>query len=106
VVGKIFDIDLSSSGDSFTVAAAHHRINREATPFRQHHGASLRAIYDLSDLDRSLFIQSTGQSGNPLSRFYRSFARTWRDGGYVPMTTDRSEIQAGAIGTLFLDPVR
>ncbi len=106
VVGKIFDIDLPSSGDSFTVAAAHHRINREATPFRQHHGASLRAIYDLSDLDHSLFIQSTGQSGNPLSRFYRSFARTWRDGGYVPMTTDRSDIQAGAIGTLFLDPVR
>jgi penicillin G amidase len=47
------------------------------------HGASYRGVYDLADLDRSLFVVTPGQSGNPLSRHARDFLARWRDGGMV-----------------------
>ncbi len=106
VVGDIFDIEIASGGDSFTVNAAHHRITDEEHPFRQHHGPSLRAIYDLEDPDRSLFIHSSGQSGNRLSSLYRSFTERWRDVNYIPMSMRREDIDVGAIGRLVIEPAR
>ncbi|MCH8111890.1 MAG: penicillin acylase family protein, partial [Proteobacteria bacterium] len=103
VVGALFDIDLPSSGDAETLAAARFSISDSENPFRQFHGASLRAIYDLGDPNRSLFIHSSGQSGNILGG-YRGFTEAWRNVEYVPMTTDRREIEIDAKGTLILEP--
>ncbi|HEX3989830.1 MAG TPA: penicillin acylase family protein, partial [Acetobacteraceae bacterium] len=47
------------------------------------HGASFRGVYDLADLDRSLFMMAPGQSGNPLSRHARDFLTRWRNGAMV-----------------------
>ena len=47
------------------------------------HGASFRGVYDLADLDRSLFIVAPGQSGHPASPLARNFLRRWRDGATV-----------------------
>ena len=54
-------------------------------PFADIHGPGLRAVYDLADLDQSLFVIATGQSGNPLSPYYRDFVRLWRDGSMVAL---------------------
>jgi penicillin amidase len=48
--------------------------------FRHRHGAGLRVVYDLKDLDNSLFIITPGQSGNILSGGYGNFVERWRDG--------------------------
>jgi penicillin amidase len=64
----------------------------------------LRAIYDLSQPDRSLYIHTSGQSGNLLSPHYADFAAPWRDGEFIAMTMQRREIEAGALGTLVLAP--
>ncbi len=48
--------------------------------FRHRHGAGLRVVYDLNDLDNSLFIITPGQSGNPFSSAYGNFVERWRDG--------------------------
>ena len=85
---------------------AAHRVADERAPFRQFHGAGYRAIYDLSDLDRSLYMQGTGQSGNVLSPHYRDFAEAWRDVAYIPMSMDREDVLEGALGTLVLRPRR
>ncbi len=47
------------------------------------HGASFRGVYDLADLDRSLFLVEPGQSGHVLSPLARNFVPRWRDGGTV-----------------------
>ena len=47
------------------------------------HGASFRGVYDLANLERSLFMMTPGQSGNPLSRHARDFLTRWRDGAMV-----------------------
>ena len=106
VLAGLFDIVLEASGDGFTVNAATHRIGSRRTPFQQFHGASYRAIYDLSDPDRSLFMHSTGQSGNILSSFYGNFAERWRDVAYIPMSMDREDILSDALGTLILQPTQ
>lgn len=104
VLNRLFDITLPSPGGNYTVNVGRYRVNRAASPFENVHAASLRAIYDLDDLDRSIFIHSTGQSGNPLSPLYRNFAEAWVRGDYLPMTTRRAEISAGAMGALWLRP--
>jgi penicillin G amidase len=102
-LGRFFDIKIPNGGDAFTVNAARFGIGNEE-PFTQTNGPGYRALYDLSNLDASLFIHTTGQSGNPLSSHYKDFAETWRDGRYIPMTMNREDIQKGKLGTLILNP--
>jgi penicillin G amidase len=64
------------------------------------HGASYRGVYDLADLDRSLFIVTPGQSGNPLSRHARDFLTRWRDGAMVLLGPQPVEVT----GTIRLEP--
>ncbi len=101
---RLAEVSVPTPGDAFTVNVGRNALNDEAEPFANVHAASLRAIYDLADLNRSLFIHSTGQSGHPLSPFYRSFAQSWATVMYVPMTLRPADIEAGAIGTLLLRP--
>ena len=46
------------------------------------HAASLRAVYDLADLEQSRFIYQTGQSGLVFSPRYRDMSTTWAETGY------------------------
>src|SRR4029079_2147091 len=57
-----------------------------------------------ADLDHSLYIQTTGQSGNPLSPFYRSFATRWSKGEYIEIPTQRQAVDAASLGTWTLTP--
>ena len=48
--------------------------------FTSLHGPEFRGVYDLADLDRSLFMMTPGQSGNLLSRTSRDLLEPWRNG--------------------------
>ena len=104
VLRRLFDIRLPAPGGEYTVNRGGHRIKNEQAPFAEVHGPSLRAIYTLDDLDRSLFIYSTGQSGNVLAANYANLAERWRNGEYAPMMTERGAIERGQSGTLVLAP--
>ncbi len=104
LLARLFDITTPSGGDTYTVNVGQHYINDETMPFANRHAPSLRAIYDLSDPEKSLFIHSGGQSGNRLSPHYKSFTEAWANGGYIPMITDRKRIEAGRHKTLRLLP--
>ena len=60
----------------------------------------MRAIYDLADLERSLFMHSTGQSGNVFSPWYASFAERWARVEYITIPTKRESITAAHTLTL------
>jgi penicillin amidase len=53
--------------------------------FQSVEGPSYRGIYDLAGLDRSRFIVTPGQSGNPVSPHARDFMRRWRDGDTITL---------------------
>ena len=103
-VGSWFEIDMPSGGEKETIKAGGFDVADAERPFAQNHGAGYRAVYDLGDPARSVFIQSTGQSGNPLSSHYEDYAEPWRDGEYLPMLTDRAAVEEDALGTLVLEP--
>jgi penicillin amidase len=71
---------------------------------RQTYGPSLRQIVDLSNLNASRFIHTTGQSGLPTQPHYDDFIDKWRNIQYVPMWWDADDIKANAEGTLALTP--
>jgi penicillin amidase len=56
------------------------------------HGASFRGVYDLADLDRSLFMIAPGQSGHIISRLARNFMERWRDGRTIMIGKDATEV--------------
>ena len=100
----LFNLQGPAPGSIYTVNSFEFSPLDDERPFTSTHGPSLRAIYDLADLDRSLFIHSTGQSGNLLSPLYDSFEEDWRNGEYVTIPTRREKFEDGALGRLRLVP--
>ena len=103
-LARLFNLEGPAPGSTYAVNSFDFNPLDEERPFTSTHGPSLRAIYDLADLDRSLFIHSTGQSGNVLSPLYRNFEARWRGGGYVTIPTRREAFEADALGRLRLTP--
>ena len=93
-VARFFNVTPPTPGDGFTVDVGHFTIRDRERPFANRHAPSLRAIYDLADLDRSLFMQSTGQSGNVLSPWYANLADRWAKVQYIAIPTRRAAIAA------------
>jgi penicillin amidase len=92
-LAKLFDITVPSPGDAYTVNVGRNNLNDEAQPFANRHAASLRAIYDLSDLEKSLYIHSGGQSGNVFSEHYKAFSEAWARNEYIPMRARRATLE-------------
>ncbi|HEX3575540.1 MAG TPA: penicillin acylase family protein [Rhodopila sp.] len=95
VLGSFTTISVPSPGDDNTV-------DRGGTnaAFQSVHGAAFRGVYDLSDLDRSLFMVTPGQSGNPFSGHARDFVLRWRDGATITL----GPVAASVGGTVRLVP--
>jgi penicillin amidase len=83
---------VATDGDYYT-------LNRGATrggvgPLAYTHvlGAGYRAIYDMADLDRSLFIATPGQSGHPLSPHWGDLAPLWANGRHFTIAGTHDEL--------------
>ncbi len=104
VLDRISDIRTPADGGAFTVNRAQNRISDPRAPYASVHGPGLRTIYDLNDLDRSLFVIATGQSGNPLSGNYRDLTPLWAAGRYVRIPGLNGRPPDDASGLLRLVP--
>ena len=92
LIGDLFGFPVETGGGSYTVNRGGARFATEPDQRFEHvHGPGLRAVYDLADLDNSRFMIATGQSGNPLSPHYGSFAERWRDGVYLKLVGPEKE---------------
>ncbi len=76
-----------------------------SNPYANVQGAGYRGVYDFSDPDSSVYIISTGQSGNFLSPHYDDLAQIWRRGEYIPMSLDPKLARAAAVGISRLIPI-
>jgi len=104
VLRELFELRVPVGGSTYTLNVGDFRPFDRARPFASVWGPSLRAIYDLADLDQSLFMHSTGQSGNPLSGHYRSLVQPWAEVRYLQIPGDRAAVEAIADGRLTLVP--
>jgi penicillin G amidase len=96
VLSRFFSLESGTGGDASTVNVGAYR--RDGS-FLMTDGPSYRQIVDLSEVSRSLYVNTTGQSGNVFDRHYRDFLPLWRDGRYVAMGEK-------PIQTLILEPAR
>lgn len=85
VLGGLFNLRQPFPGDSFTINVGRLELLKADNPFETKQAASLRALYDLSDLEQSLFIYQTGQSGWVQSKLYRNMSTLWAQNEYLPL---------------------
>jgi penicillin G amidase len=88
VLGRLFSIEPEIDGGDFTIYRAQPDTRNERDPFAAVHGAGFRAVFDLSDLDASRFIVSTGQSGQVLSRHFTDLNQRWQSNDLLTISPD------------------
>jgi penicillin amidase len=103
LINWVSNIQQRTSGGDHTLMRA-QTSNTGDQPYTNVHAAGFRALVDFSDLESSLYIVSTGQSGHPLSRHYDDLSQLWRRGEYIPMVLDQQLARAGAVGITKLHP--
>ncbi len=91
---------LPIGGDGFTV----HNTGYRLSDFNQSGGASYREVMDLSNWDRSVTLNSPGQSGDPNSRHYRDLFPNWVEGRFVPLLFSRERVMEAADTIYVLRP--
>jgi len=74
----------------------------ESGEYPVHHGPSTRRIVDFSDIENSMSILPTGQSGNPFSDHYDDQAEMYVKGKFRKMMMNTEEIKKTAKNTLIL----
>jgi len=91
-----------TGGNGFTVWNAGYHPNPKN--YAQRTVSSMRQLADLSNWDQSLWINATGQSGQPLDAHYSDLIYKWRDMGYETLPFTRAAVQAKQAQVLTLTP--
>lgn len=79
-------------------------VNATGNDLNQTHGASFRILVDTENWDKTLGINSPGQSGNPDSPHYGDLFELWGRNGYFPVYFSRDNIKAVGEKTTTLTP--
>ena len=78
-IGRFFTWHIEQPGDDTTLFRGSPATPLATPPdWTAVHGAAYRGVYDLANLDRSVFALAPGQSGNPFSSAADSLAARWR----------------------------
>jgi penicillin amidase len=85
LLGSFFNLTQSFPGDSFSINVGRLELLRADNPFETKQAPSLRTLYDLSDLEQSLFIYQSGQSGWVQNKLYRNMSGLWARNEYLPL---------------------
>lgn len=94
---NIADVPIGGSA-----ATLHRTSSYGDDPFEVTEIATLRVIFDFADLERSVGIHSTGQSGHPASPHYRDLVMAWARFEAYPLRLDRAAVEVSAVHTLTL----
>jgi penicillin amidase len=102
----LFDVaPLDRPGDSVTVnAAGGGGFSADPANYSQQTVPSMRQIIDLSDFDNSLWVTTTGESGQPGSAHYSDLVPLWDQNKYQPMYYSAGKQASNATGILTLKP--
>ena len=67
-------------------------------------GPSMRALYDLGNLDAGRIVTTTGQSGHPFSRYADNFIRPWLANETVALPFSEAAVDRASSGVVVLEP--
>ncbi len=80
-LGGIWNHDIATPGAESTVNVGGMKL----PSLHQVYGATYRQVIDLSHLDNSSYVISTGQSDDPFSKHHNDFMKLWQKGSYIRM---------------------
>lgn len=92
---RFFNVEVESGGGPFTLDRGYTQLQKDDDPFANTNASSYRGIFDLSDLDASTYIHTTGQSGNVFSGQYNDFAQMWADVKAITIPSTGPETTTG-----------
>ncbi len=86
-------------GDGYTVNATAF-----GESWEQVAGASYREIIDTGDWDRSVAVNTPGQSGRPATPHYADLLPLWDSGRYFPLLYSRQAVDKATVDRMSLEP--
>ena len=89
------------AGDNMTINKTTTNLRR---PYAASEAASYRQILDVGDWDRSVAVNTTGQSGHPRSPHYFDQNRLWRQTQHRALPYTRAAVDAATVSRLELTP--
>ncbi|WP_297764684.1 penicillin acylase family protein [uncultured Muriicola sp.] len=107
-IGQIAALRSFFNVGPFPVSGSREVINNMAFPynggseFNVTAGPSTRRVIDFSDVESSMSILPTGQSGNPFSKYYEDQAKMFVNGEFRKMLLNPEEIKESAASVLIL----
>jgi len=87
VLRHFFNLECPGGGDKSTVNVGGFSTDGR---FALTHAPSYRQVVDFSDLAGSLYVQTSGQSGNPIEHAYRDQFSLWQAGRLIPIDRGRA----------------
>jgi len=103
LLDRVSDLSMPSSGGFYTLDRGGSYEPPVDKPFARTQGG-FRGLYDLSNLDQSRFMISTGQSGHIFSPHYGDLAPLWNDVKSITIAGTEAELKAAGARELTLAP--
>jgi penicillin G amidase len=92
---------VATAGSRYTVDVSAFDYNK---PYGVTAIPSYRQIIDLSDMDKSLSMHTTGQSGLVFSKHYDDMITSWVNVQYHPMLFNARDVEADRKSALVMAP--
>ncbi|WP_136465691.1 penicillin acylase family protein [Flagellimonas onchidii] len=109
-IGQVKSLRKFFNVGPFPVNGTREVINNMSFPYdstgyyRVNVGPSTRRVIDFSDIENSISILPTGQSGNPFSKHYEDQAELYVSGQFRKMMMNKDEIQETSESLLIFTP--
>ena len=104
LLDRFSDLSMPSSGGFYTLDRGGGYEQPENLPFARTQGGGFRGLYDLSDLDKSRFMITTGQSGHIFSPHYGDLAPLWNDVKSIPIAGSEAQLRQNGAKELLFSP--
>lgn len=78
---------------------------RKGAAFPSTYGPAMRILLDFSDIENSLSVNPSGESGNPMSAHYGDQFEHYNTGTYRKQLMNEEEIEKTKTGNLLLKPL-
>ncbi len=107
ILSKLFNYGpiVAPGGDRFTVNCTWFTWDDPEAPFAADAGSAQRIVMDLSDWDRAMAVNSTGQSEQLFHPHREDLIPLWQNLKYHPLLFNREAIEASTENRLKLVPV-
>lgn len=99
---KLFNVGaFTTNGGAEVINNQNYKIDSTGY-YKIHSGPSTRRVVDFSDVENSIAILPTGQSGNVFSKHYKDQAEKYVNGKFIKMKLNQQEIEQSENKLVFL----